>query len=199
MQGNATINTYDQYADVYDQEVIEFWKRFPQGFLEQFAQNIPGKRVLDVGSGSGRDAVLLKEQGLDVVCLDASKSMIEMTAALGFESHLADFSQLDFPVASFDGIWAYTSLIHVSKEEAGRVIRKLRTLLKPNGVFAIGVIEGDTAAMVERKTMPGAQRYFKNYQSQELRELIEPLGFSLLYEQKYQPHNSVYLNQLYRA
>jgi hypothetical protein len=45
--------------------------------------------------------------------------------------------------------------------------------------------------------MPGAVRYFKNYTSDELKALIEPLGFVLLYEQNYQPHNSVYVNQLY--
>jgi hypothetical protein len=53
--------------------------------------------------------------------------------------------------------------------------------------------------MVERKTMPGAARYFKNYTSEELKAFIEPLGFTFQYEQNYQPHNSIYVNQLYGA
>lgn len=198
MQDKATINAYNKYARVYDEEVVEFWEKFPQEFLEQFAQTLPGRHVLNVGSGSGRDALLLKARGLDVVCVDASKSMVDITTRLGFESHLADFSNMDFPLASFDGIWAYTSLIHVPKEEARRAIQNLRTLLKPEGIFAIGVIEGEAAGMVERKTMPGTTRYFKNYKSEELRGLIEPLGFGFLYEGKYQPLNIVFLNQLYR-
>jgi len=197
MTSNPTIATYNQYARIYDQEVIEFWDNFPRQFISKFISSTPGKRVLDLGSGSGRDAIILRDKGLEVVCLDASKAMVQITDDLGFESHLATFAEIDFPDASFDGVWAYTSLIHISKEEAREVVAHIRRLLKPDGTFAIGVIQGDTAGMVERKTMPGAARYFKNYTSEELRDLIEPPGFSLVYEQNYQPHNSVYLNQLY--
>jgi len=199
MHANPTIETYNRYAEMYDQEVIEFWEQFPEDFIEEFANATPGRRVLDVGSGSGRDALLLRDAGFDVICQDGSQRMIDMTTKFGFESHLADFTEIDFPGASFDGIWAYTSLIHIPKEEAREIIQKLHGLLKPNGTFAIGVIQGETAGMVERKSMPGTSRYFKHYSSDELKELIESLGFTFLYENKYQPHNSVYLNQLYRV
>lgn len=194
---DPTIQTYDQYAQTYDEEVVEFWDNFPEDFIDKFVSYLPGKRVLDLGSGSGRDALLLRARGLEVVCLDGSKTMVDMTTNLGFESHLATFSELNFPNASFDGVWAYTSLIHVPSNDARDVIKNIHTLLRPKGCFAIGVIEGDTAGMVERKTMPGTVRYFKNYGREELRQLIVPLGFEYVYEKDYQPHNSIYLNQLY--
>lgn len=199
MTNNPTIATYDQYAEVYDGEVVDFWNGFPPEFINDFTNLLPGRRLLNLGSGSGRDAVLLRTCGLEVVCIDASKSMIDMTTKLGFESYQADFSHIDFPDSSFDAVWAYTSLIHIPKDEARRVVSHIQRLLKASGVFAIGVIEGDSDGMVERKTMPGVVRYFKNYTSDELRELVEPFGFEFLAEQRYQPHNSVYLNQLYRV
>lgn len=198
MQSNPTIAAYNKYAHVYDSEVVEFWDNFPKEFLREFVSLLSGKRVLNIGSGTGRDALLLKDLGLEVICVDASKSMVDITKELGFESYLADFSNVDFPTESFDGIWAYTSLIHVPKKDARLAIKKFSTLLKPDGIFAIGVIQGDTAGMVERKTMPGSQRYFKNYTKQELKDMIEPIGFTLKFEVDYQPHNSIYLNQLYR-
>ncbi len=197
MQTNPTIDAYSQYAGAYDESVIEFWHKFPKEFIVRFVDQLPGKRVLDVGSGSGRDALMLRDQNLEVICQDGSKSMVELTTALGFESHLAEFSQLNFPPASFDGIWAYTSLIHIPKTDAEAVIQKLRIMLRPRGTFAIGVIEGDGADMKEHRTMPGALRYFKNYTSDELRGMIEPLGFKLIFQNYYQPHTSVYLNQIY--
>ncbi|HSX31519.1 MAG TPA: class I SAM-dependent methyltransferase [Candidatus Saccharimonadales bacterium] len=199
MHSNPTIDAYDKYANIYDKEVIEFWDNFPRTFLEEFKKHLDGIRILNVGSRSGRDALLLRTMGLDVVCQDGSTKMIELTRHLGFESHLADFTELAFPKESFDGIWAYTSLIHIPKEEMAKVVQELRTLLKPGGIFAIGVIEGQGAIMKERSTMPGAQRYFKNYSEQELRELIEPLGFTFLYQDDYRPLTSRYLNQLYRV
>ena len=199
MDDNPTISAYNRYAQLYDDEVVGFWNNFPENFIDAFTSEMPGNRVLDLGSGSGRDAVLLRNRGLEVVYLDASNEMINITTKLRFESHLADFSDMRFPDASFDDVWAYTSLIHIQKEKPREVIEKIRKLLKTKGIFAIGVMEGDSAGMVQRKTMPGAARYFKNYSRKELRELVEPLGFQFLQEDRYQPHNSVYLNQQYRV
>ena len=195
MASNPTIDTYNNYARVYDQEVAEWWSGFPKVILQTFVDNLPGKRILSVGSGSGRDAVLLRDLGLSIVCQDGSKPMIEITSALGFESHLMDFSEINFPPQSFDGIWAFASLMHIPKEEAKVVIRTLRELLKPGGVFAIGVLIGETVGMEDRPTM--AARYFKRYSARELRVMIEAIGFTMFYENTYQPHSNTFLCQLY--
>ena len=197
MQINSTIDAYDKYADIYDQEVVEFWDNFPSEFISKFVRLLPGKRVLNLGSGSGRDALLLREHGLDVICIDASSTMIDMTNRLGFESHQSTFDELTFPNEAFDGVWAYTSLIHVPKLEAEKVLGRVYAFLKFGGAFAIGAIEGETASMVERKTMPNSTRYFKMYKKDELQKLVEGCGLNFVHQQDYQPHNSVYLNQLY--
>ncbi|HEX8227467.1 MAG TPA: class I SAM-dependent methyltransferase [Candidatus Saccharimonadales bacterium] len=197
MDRKVTIETYDRYAQIYDEEVVEFWDNFPREFLARFRALTTSDRVLNVGSGSGRDALLLRDLGLEVTCVDGSHSMVKMTQSQGLDSYHADFADIDFPAESFGGIWAYTSLIHVPKEEAASIIGHLHTLLASGGTFAIGVIEGMSDGMVERRTMPGAGRYFKNYIGQELTAMIEPIGFQLAYESSYQPHSNVYLNQIY--
>jgi ubiquinone/menaquinone biosynthesis C-methylase UbiE len=193
-----TIDAYNKYADIYDQEVIYFWENFPKEFVDKFVSSLPGKRILNLGSGSGRDALILREAGLDVVCLDASKSMIDITTSLGFESHLADFSEINFSESSFDGVWAYTSLIHIPQEEVETVIKHTHKLLVPQGILAVGVIEGEGANTIERRTMPGVTRYFKYYNANELKEMVQRMGFAFSYEQLYVPHRSVYINQIYR-
>lgn len=198
MNNDPTIATYDTYASVYDDEVIDFWQHFPVTVLDAFRQAVPGTKVVDVGSGSGRDAVLLRDRGLDVTCVDASKTMIGMTQALGFVSKQLDFAHMDFPANSFDGVWAYTSLIHIPKEQAATALRQLHDMLRPQGALLFGAIEGKEAKMVERSTMPDAMRYFKFYTAAELKELVTGCGFEFISEENYQPHSSVYLNQLYR-
>ncbi len=195
---DATIATYDKYAKVYDAEVAEFWDGFPKEFIDRFIAELPHKKVLDLGSGSGRDALLLRERGANVLCVDASKEMVAITQELGFESVMSTFANYDYPNRHFGGAWAYTSLIHIPKDEAEKIIRAIYATLKTGGVFAIGVIEGDSAEMVERDTMPNCSRYFKKYRRNELRDLVESCDFSLLYEQDYQPKNSKYLNHIYR-
>ncbi len=194
---DQTVAAYDQYSELYDQEVAEFWEKFPRATVKAFCGRLPGKRVLDLGSGSGRDALILRAQGLEVTCLDASAKMVEMTRGLGFESRQAQFAEMKLPEAGFDGVWAYTSIIHVAPDEAARVVQKLARALKPGGAFLLGVILGEGAGMVERKTMPGAQRYFKRYSREELGALVLPQGFTLAYEEEYRPRNSAYLSQVY--
>jgi SAM-dependent methyltransferase len=198
MTNNPTIDTYNKYAQAYDQEVIDFWDNFPKKIVDDFCAALPGNTVLDLGSGSGRDALLLREHGLQVTCVDGSEAMVAMTKSLGFVSHLMDFSELAFEPGSFDGAWAYTSLIHIPKDQAGGVLRHVHELLRPKGVLLFGAINGEGERIVERKTMPDTQRFFRFYTPDELQGLVETAGFVFLSQENYQPHNSVYLNQLYK-
>src|SRR5689334_5017384 len=49
----------------------------------------PG-RVLEVGSGRGELAERLARSGIDVVAVDQSERMVELTRARGVDAHVAD-------------------------------------------------------------------------------------------------------------
>lgn len=198
MAENPTIQAYNQFADVYDGETTGFWDQFPKSVVDQFVQGLPGKKVADIGSGPGRDALLLRDRGLEAICIDASAEMVEKTKQLGFVSVLEDMRKLKIPKGSIDGAWVYTSLIHIPKPEAARVLKKLNQALTDNGIILVGAIEGDFEGWVERPSMPGVKRYFKHYQEAELRDFVESTGFQFIYQENYQPHNTIYLNQIFR-
>ena len=196
-QKSTTIYAYDQYAQVYDDEVVEFWNNFPQTSLHAFVDRLPGRKVLNLGSGSGRDAVLLRDGGWDVVCVDGSAAMVEITKTLGFASEQMLFEDLQFEEASFDGIWAYTSLLHIPKTEVEKVLYKLEAALEPGGVLMVGMIEGEGEGMVERDSMPGATRFFRLYTADELQQLVESIGLEEVFEDRYKPSSKTYLHQVF--
>ncbi|MCX6701684.1 MAG: class I SAM-dependent methyltransferase, partial [Candidatus Zambryskibacteria bacterium] len=138
-----TINTYDELAEEYDKETVDFWNRFPRTIFDKFIGLTKGK-VLDVGSGPGRDGSILKEAGLDVVCLDASESMIKLSKERGLNSVVGDFNSLPFKNESFEGVWAYTSLLHIPKSEVKKPLSEIQRVLKLGGIFGLGLIEGET-------------------------------------------------------
>jgi SAM-dependent methyltransferase len=188
---------YDAYAMTYNKGIMDFWEHFPKEFVDSFIAHLPGKQVLVVGSSSGRDALLLKEMGLQVVCLDASQHMVDMTKRLGFESHLTAFDEMSRLDSAFDGVWAYTSLIQIPKEEARDAIITLHSFLKPGGAFAIGVVKDQSNDLVKiagAETVPDSLQY---YTSPELKQMVTPAGFNFVFENEYQPHAAVYLSQLY--
>mgnify|MGYP001601651957 CR=1 FL=1 len=192
-----TIDTYNKLAEEYDTETADFWDSFPHTFIDRFIA-LTGGRVLDVGSGPGRDGLILQKAGLDVVCLDASSAMVRLSASRGLESVKGDFNALPFPDESFDGVWAYTSLLHVPKFEVRKPIVEVHRVLKPDGVFGLGLIEGKEELYLENSGGMGRPRWFSFYTKNEVEELLTQNGFIMLYFEEFRPKTRNYLNFVFR-
>jgi SAM-dependent methyltransferase len=99
-----TIETYNLLAKEYDEETIDFWDRFPRTFIDTFCGLTAEGKVLNVGSGPGRDGLLLKSNGTDVTCVDASSAMVALSLARGLNSIVGDFNDLPFESNTFGGV-----------------------------------------------------------------------------------------------
>ncbi len=189
---SKTIITYNKLAKEYDEETADFWDKFPRDSFNEFTKRVTG-RVLDIGSGPGRDGLILKNNGLDVVCLDASESMVKMSSEKGLESVLGDFNNLPFDDGSFDGAWAYTSLLHVPKSEVQKSLAEIYRVLNLDGVLGLGLIEGDTEEYRESSGV-NLPRLFSFYRKEEVESLLANNGFEILYFDTFKPGSRNYLN-----
>lgn len=189
-----TIQTYNQISQEYDNETAGFWDAFPNTIIQNFIENTKG-RVLDVGSGPGRDGLILEDHGLEIVCLDASRSMVELTRQKGLISILADFNKMPVADSSFDGVWAYTSLIHTPKTELPQALLEIKRVLRLGGTFGIGVIEGDTEGYTHSSGI-NLPRYFAYYSIVELAGILDGHGFDVFYFEQFKPKSRNYLNFL---
>ncbi len=191
-----TIAAYDRLAEEYDAETADFWDRFPRTIIDKFISLTKGS-VLDVGSGPGRDGVILRDAGLDVVCLDASEAMVKLSAARGLRSVVGDFADLPFNDGSFNGAWAYTSLLHVPKSEIQGSLSEIRRVLEPGGIFGLGLIEGDAELYRESSGMD-LPRWFSFYKKEEIEDLLAANGFETVYFEEFRPNTKNYLNFIAR-
>jgi len=187
-----TINTYNQLAKEYDAETTDFWDRFPRTFFDKFIE-LSKEKILDVGSGSGRDGLILQKAGLDVICLDASESMIRISTERGLKSILGDFNSLPFENEGFDGVWAYTSLLHVPKSKVEKPILEIQRVLKLNGIFGLGLIEGETELYRESSGVD-KPRWFSFYKKEEVKDLLAKHGFEIVYFEEFKANTKNYLN-----
>lgn len=187
-----TISTYNQIAKEYDEETTPFWEEIPATIFNKFSELVTGK-VLDIGSGPGRDGLLLKNKGLDVICLDASETMIEMSKSRGLESVLGDFMDLPFPDHTFNGIWAYTSLLHIPKKDIDTALSEITRTLKPQGILGLGLIEGETEGYKD-SDKNGNLRWFSFYTKEEIEKLLDKHGFEIIYFEIFKPRKKNYLN-----
>lgn len=192
-----TIRTYNAINELYDAETRDFWDRFPINIVRKFVELLPGDEILDLGSGPGRDAVILRNHGLNVTCVDASENMVNMTAKLGFNSVLSDIRVFDSPGKKYHGIWAYSSLIHLNFDDARELIGKLSGILEAGGVMLLGLIQGDGHEVINTAGS-SFTRYFEYYHHHKIMALVKNSSFKLVFNDNFKPGNQVYLNYIFR-
>lgn len=142
---DKTIEYYNQNADMFAQgtRLVDFTV-----VQERFAKMLPAaSRILDFGCGSGRDTKYFLEKGYRVEATDGSSELCKLASDFtGIEVKEMLFQDLDAR-GKYEGIWACSSILHLSKRELLPVIRKMCDALKDNGViytsFKYGDFEGE--------------------------------------------------------
>lgn len=102
-----------------------------------------GDRVLDLGCGTGEDALRLAAAGAAVYAVDRSSEMLKSarakTRGLSVDFKAADIEHLDlaFPGGTFDGVLSDFGALN-SVRDRGRLARELARLVRPGGrVFLV--------------------------------------------------------------
>lgn len=103
-----------------------------QGMVVDALAEIKPQCVLEVGPGKGELAErIARELDAEVVAVDQSERMVELTRARGIEVIVGDVQELPFADASFDAAVAAWMLYHVP--DVDRAIAELHRVLRPGG------------------------------------------------------------------
>lgn len=98
-------------------------------------------KVLDIGCGAGRHALLLSDAGFDVYACDASESSVVLVdralSAKGIEDHVlkAGMTALPYESESFDWVIAWNVLYHGSFFDLIMATGEVQRVLKKGGRF----------------------------------------------------------------
>jgi len=174
-----TIQAYEKYAEHFDRKFALHFEKWVKPYAQAFLALLPGTRVLDLGCGPGCHAQYFQKHGLDVLCCDLSPAMVEYCRRKGLNASVMDMEDLGFPPCSFDGIWAYASLLHLPKAKIPGVIARLRSMLRQRGVIAVSFKQGRTEGFEGHEDLPGTQRWFSRVTAEELIAWFD-VGFELL-------------------
>jgi SAM-dependent methyltransferase len=130
-----------------------------------------GGKVLDVGGGPGRYAILLAKKGFDVTLFDISLKNVEFAEKKAEEEDVriqticADALELDKNVeGKFDVVQCMGPLYHLLREE-DRIscVRQCLALLKPGGVFLASFISSYAVLADVIAKYPQTVAQFKKY------------------------------------
>jgi len=184
-----TLNYYEQHAERYADEFDDFdLSKFRGRLLADIRSKTKSQaplRLLDAGSGTGRDLLAFVRLGCRVAGIDASPAMVRecrrkirkarsdadpvvQQAANDSDCLEMSFDEMRFR-NEFDGVWAAASLLHVPKIQIRSIVQRLLNALKANGVcylsLKFGTGEGERDG-----------RFFAYYDWREIRSLLKKVG-----------------------
>ena len=99
--------------------------------LREALEGAPGRRLADIGGGTGNYALALKRDGWKPVVVDRSAEMLTRSAAKGLETVEADAQRLPFEDETFDAAMMISMLHHV--EDRGAALAEARRILRQRG------------------------------------------------------------------
>lgn len=165
--------SYNNNAKLRDKNEIEPWKVQE---LNKVLSNIENKRpstLLDIGAGAGLYGKYFKNNGLEVTCIDISSSMIKLCKEKGLNAYVMDFYNLKFEKNYFDVIWSLNTLLHVPKKSIEEVLKNIKRVLKPNGLFYLGLYGGDNFEGIWKEDIYEPKRFFSFYKDEMIKELVQ--------------------------
>ncbi|MEQ8898418.1 MAG: class I SAM-dependent methyltransferase [Roseovarius sp.] len=147
-----------QVLAVYERNAARFDRErsrglFERGWLDRFAALVPeGGRILDVGCGTGAPiAAYLDGLGFAVTGVDGARAMIDMARERrpGGDWRVADMRGMELG-ERFDGVLAWDSFFHLTRDEQREVLPRLLAHLRPGGplMLTVGPGEGEVAGRV---------------------------------------------------
>jgi SAM-dependent methyltransferase len=172
----ATLRTaYNrEQAEQRDQAVKEAWKVTERQQFLLLLQQEGKASLLEIGAGTGNDGLFFRDNGMDVVCTDLSPAMINLCREKGLQAYVMDFLGLDFPPGSFDAIYALNCLLHVPTHALPAVLGKLRELLRPGGLFFLGVYGGIEQEGPHEEDWQHPPRFFAHHTDAFMQRAVAP-------------------------
>lgn len=116
-------------------ESMEIAVRYNTYLVEKVLECIPHEgNILDFGAGSGLFAMMMRDQGIEVICVEPNTDLDQLLKSRGFLNH-SDLT--DIKKGSITGIYTLNVLEHIENDV--QVIKSLSKLLKPGGKLFIYV------------------------------------------------------------
>lgn len=186
---DKTISYYDKHASRYAQNVDSHYSTEQ---ISSFLSMLPEKaKVLDVGSGSGRDVYVMHKAGINALGMDLSEGMLSYSRQKypNLEFVKGDMEHIPFDDKEFDGLWVHGTLLHAeTNESVQNSLAEFNRVLKPNGILHILVKKQKDSQPVKVFTdkESGESRLYRFFQEEELKIILGKAGFHTIISETYE-------------
>jgi SAM-dependent methyltransferase len=166
-----TLATYEQAAERFRESIPEEPNLL---LIDPLAATLrPGAYVLELGSGTGRDAIELERRGFVVRRTDATQAFVEMMRADGYAADRLNAITDDFG-GPYDAVFADAVFLHFDRAQLAEVLRQAA---RAAPVLAFTTREGKGEEWSNRNL--DLPRHFVLWQEGPLRDLLTATGWTV--------------------
>ncbi len=136
-------------SDYYEIQAVEYHARTfsadPSVFLSPFVLHLPLQaRILDIGCGSGRDLLWLKQRGFEPTGLERSASLARLARShSGCPVIEGDLEGFDYSTGAWNAVMMVGSLVHVPHGRLAATLQKILSDICSPGAVLLTLKEGD--------------------------------------------------------
>jgi SAM-dependent methyltransferase len=177
-----TVRSYEASAAEYAAEAATM----PEWVIREidaFVDALGGTgRILEIGSGGGRDARELERRGLSVRCTDVAQGFVDLLRADSFEADRLDPLTDDLadprhPDTPYDGVWSCACLFHVARDDLVTVLGRLADATRSGGRIHASFKEGDGDVRSTSSTDPRRRYIDTLWREPDLRAQFAAAGW----------------------
>jgi SAM-dependent methyltransferase len=179
-----TLISYNRLADEYVRRIYGELEHKPldRQLLDRFAVRVKGAgSVCDLGCGPGHVARYLHEHEAQVYGIDLSPELVERARRLnpGIEFQQGNMFALDAADATWVGITAFYSIIHVPRTDHVLVLAEMRRVLRPDGLLLLAFHVGDGVVHFDELWEQSVSIDFHFFRTEEVADSLRTAGFEV--------------------
>ena len=129
-------------------------------------------RVLDVGVGTGTDAVAFAQAGLGVTGVDLAAEHVAYCRRVGVAAEVGSVLDLPFDTDSFDAAWSMSTFMHIPDGDIATAFSEMRRVLVAGAPMAVGCWGGSGFEGTYSKDTIEPRRYFNFRMDETWRSLL---------------------------
>ncbi len=175
---------YDAAAEAYARWLVtDVVDPARSRYLDTFAALLePGARVLELGCGGGGPTTRQLATRFDLTGIDISARQIELARSAIPEATFtqADMTKFDARPASFHGVAAFYSLIHLPLGELPTMLVRIAGWLRDGGVLIASLAARSQGEHLEPAWLAGAPMYWSGYPVEESIAYVEAAGLTII-------------------
>jgi ubiquinone/menaquinone biosynthesis C-methylase UbiE len=164
---------YDSYYRTEPGKTID---KIEKEILWIHLKDLPKRKWLELGCGTGHWTKVLLDLGFDVTAVDNSEAMLKIAHSKQLKNVQfleADAARLPFPDASFSGIISITMLEFV--DDLNEVINEIDRVLKPEGTLVLGCLN-EKSELGKNKNNDPVFKHAHFFTQEEIKEMLDRFG-----------------------